>query len=228
MRLDPRTKLLLILLANVLLFLRVNNRLQIPFVLLLLLAFWLAGQRRRCLIWSAVYALLWGIDLLLLPVAQGFLLSTLTFFAISLRLFFPSILAGLLALKTTTISAFVAALRRLKIPESLVIPCMVILRFFPTIWEDYRQIQSALSFRGFSASKQASCFRPVRKLEYVLVPLLMNSQKVSEDLAMAALTKGLALPGKHSSLTELRLVIWDYAYMLLASLPLVCFVWGVR
>ena len=37
------------------------------------------------------------------------------------------------------------------VPEAVVIPCVVVIRFFPTIAEDYRQIRNAMALRGISS-----------------------------------------------------------------------------
>ena len=67
----------------------------------------------------------------------------------------------------------------------------------------------------------ALLLHPMQSLEYVLMPLLMNSNNVAQDLSAAALTKGIGLPGRHTCMTELRLTVWDFLYPALCTLPLV-------
>ena len=45
----------------------------------------------------------------------------------------PCFITGAYAFSTTRVSEFVCALRRMRVPESVAIPCMVVIRFFPTI-----------------------------------------------------------------------------------------------
>ena len=52
---------------------------------------------------------------------------------------------------TTSASAFICAMRRMRVPEAVVIPCVVVIRFFPTIAEDYRQIRNAMALRGIAS-----------------------------------------------------------------------------
>ena len=111
-------------------------------------------------------------------------------------------------------------MRRMHLPESIIIPCAVVVRFFPTVGEDYRHIRAAMALRGIAAGRGALLRHPVQSLEYILMPLLMNSNNVAQDLSAAALTKGIGLPGQHTCMTELRLTAWDFLYPALCTLPL--------
>lgn len=68
---------------------------------------------------------------------------------------------------------------------------------------------------------------PAQSLEYILIPLLMNGTNVSQDLSVAALTKGIGLPGQHTCMTEIRMAAWDYGYMLICAMPLALFMGGI-
>ena len=73
---------------------------------------------------------------------------------------------------------------------------------------------------NLTAGRGALLRHPVQSLEYILMPLLMNSNNVAQDLSAAALTKGIGLPGRHTCMTELRLTAWDFLYPALCTLPL--------
>ena len=75
---------------------------------------------------------------------------------------------------------------------------------------------------NLTAGRGALLRHPVQSLEYILMPLLMNSNNVAQDLSAAALTKGIGLPGRHTCMTELRLTAWDFLYPALCTLPLLC------
>ena len=61
----------------------------------------------------------------------------------------------------------------------------------------------------------------------IMMPLLMNSNNVAQDLSVAAMTKGLSLPGKHTSMVELKMTIKDWNCMLTCTLPFVLYFGGV-
>ena len=94
---------------------------------------------------------------------------------VGIRMMMPCLIAGIYAFTTTTASQFVCALRRMRIPETIVIPCVVCIRFFPTIHDDYHQIRDAMALRGIAQGTFALLRHPAQSLEYILMPLLMNA-----------------------------------------------------
>ena len=144
-----------------------------------------------------------------------------------MRMLMPSMIAGAYAIKTTVASELIAALKKWHAPNWLLIPIAVIVRFFPTVNQDYKHIRKAMAFRGIGTSLWDLVKHPVSTLEYILIPLLMNSTQVSEDLTISALTKGLSLPGKHTSIMDIKMSIYDWTYLLIAALPIVLYMGGI-
>ena len=238
-RMDPCAKLYLLLLANLLLLFHVGTAAEAATTALCLLLFFLYTQGGKpmlaalghvaqrgfvvCLVvWAALYFGLLAVDIFVVPRAgEGVLLNLLSLVSVGARMMLPCIITGAYAFSTTTIGELTAALRRMHVPESVIIPCAVVVRFFPTVGEDYRQIRAAMALRGIAEGRGALLLHPMQSLEYVLMPLLMNSNNVAQDLSAAALTKGIGLPGRHTCMTELRLTVWDFLYPALCTLPLV-------
>lgn len=225
--LDPRTKLYLLLLSNLMLLFHVGLAVEAAMVALFLLPLAVAGRMRKFARLAATYAVLVAVDLWLVPVAEGPLASFVAMLGGTLRMMFPVLAAGAYAFGTTTVGEFVCALRRMHVSESVIVPCMVVIRFFPTIAEDYRQIRAAMALRGIAEGRAALLLHPAQSLEYVLMPLLMNANNVAQDLSVAALTKGIGLPGEHSSMTEIRMRPVDWAYMAACTLPIAAWVGGL-
>ena len=126
--------------------------------------------------------------------------------AVGVTMMLPCFITGAYAFSTTRVSEFVCALRRMRVPESAAIPCLVVIRFFPTIGRDYRRTRDAMALRGLASGRLALLRYPAQSLEFVLVPLLMNTTIVSRDLSVAALTKGLGRFGRHTCITEIHSV----------------------
>ncbi|MDO5424620.1 MAG: energy-coupling factor transporter transmembrane component T [Eubacteriales bacterium] len=223
MKMDPRAKLFLLLLANLMLFFHVDTRTEAVMAALFLLPLFFSGKIRTGLRFACVYVALLTIDIFVIPAASGILLNLLSMVSVGIRMLLPCMITGAYAFTTTTVGEFVCALRRMHVPESVIIPCMVVIRFFPTIREDYRQIRNAMAFRGIAEGKAAFLRHPAQSLEYILIPLLMNGNNVSQDLSVAALTKGIGLSGKHTCVTEIHMTIGDYVYMAVCTLPLAVF-----
>ena len=137
MALDPRTKLYLVALAN---------------LLLLLLPLLGAGRWAAAVRFGCIYVLLlvgtWASTL----DDGGSWLHMLGLLCVGIRMMMPCLIAGIYAFTTTTASQFVCALRRMRIPETIVIPCVVCIRFFPTIHDDYHQIRDAMALRPAPSS----------------------------------------------------------------------------
>lgn len=222
-RFDPRMKLYLLLLANLLLFFHVNTTTEACMTFLFILPFFLSGYIRMGIRFGILYGILLAMDSFLIPVASGFWLNLLSLLSVGIRMMLPCFISGAYAFATTTPGELISALRKMRIPESIIITTAVVIRFFPTVMEDYRQIRSAMALRGISVGLR----HPARSLEYVLIPLLMNENTVAQDLSVAALTKGIGIKGKHTCLTENRIRIYDCFYMLLCTCPLLLYLWRI-
>lgn len=226
-RLDPRAKLYLLLLGNLTLFLHISLTAEIILAGFYLSLFFLAGKTKSGLQMGLIYGILVSIDLWVIPIADGILLNVLSLLSVGIRMMLPCIISGAYAFSTTTVGEMVCGLRKLKVPESIIIPSVTVIRFFPTISEDYRQIRNAMALRGIAVGKLALLRQPMQSLEYILIPLLMNSNNVAQDLSIAALTKGIGLPGEHTSMVELKMTALDWGYMVICTLPFVGFLGGV-
>lgn len=131
-RMDPRAKLYLLLLANLLLLFHVGTAAEAATTALCLLLFFLSGKIGMGLRLSALYFGLLAVDIFVVPRAgEGVLLNLLSLVSVGVRMMLPCIITGAYAFSTTTIGELTAALRRMHVPESVIIPCAVVVRFFP-------------------------------------------------------------------------------------------------
>ena len=227
LRLDPRTKLFLLLLSNLTLFFHVSLWAEIILVTMLLLLFFLSGKYKSGLRMSLIYATMVSVDLFVIPYAEGVFINFIAMLTVGIRMMLPCVISGAYAFSTTTVGEMVCGLRKIKVPECIIVPSVTVIRFFPTIAEDYRQIRNAMAFRGIASGTLALLRHPVQSLDYIMMPLLMNSNNVAQDLSVAAMTKGLSLPGKHTSMVELKMTIKDWNCMLMCTLPFVLYFGGV-
>gem|GEM_PF-1727709 len=143
--LDPRAKLYLLLVANLMLFFHVGLATQIVMVVLA------AARWRTALNFGVTYAVLTALGMLD-PDALGLpWLHVVSALAVGVTMMLPCFITGAYTFTTTSASAFICAMRRMRVPEAVVIPCVVVIRFFPTIAEDYRQIRNAMALRGIAS-----------------------------------------------------------------------------
>lgn len=227
MILDPRTKLYLLLISNFLLFFHVDLITEVIIMAFLILLFFLSKQNKIGFKFLISYVILLILDFTLVGNVQGILLTWVSVLAVTIRMIYPCIVSGSYAFKTTSISEFVCALRKMKVSENIIIPCMVVIRFFPTIFEDYQQIKNAMALRGISNGPLSFLKHPLESLEHIMIPLLMNSNNVAEDLTCAALTKGLSITSEHTSITTLHFGKKDILSMCIVTLPLLLDIVGI-
>ncbi|MFB9275505.1 energy-coupling factor transporter transmembrane component T [Cohnella cellulosilytica] len=144
------------------------------------------------------------------------LLTFVTFFAfLGLRLL-PVLMAAS-ALGRTPSGQFIAALRTFRIPMGVLIAVAVGSRFLPVIRTEYEAIQLSARLRGLSLASPRNWLRPLRTFEYAIVPLLMRSLKISDELAASATTKGIDYPGRKTSLYPIAWRLQDVAILALAA-----------
>lgn len=221
--LDPRCKLYLLLISNFLLFFHVDLITECIIMTLLVILMFLSRKKGSAIKLCITYIALVLWNQFVVVEFDNIFITWISMLAVTIRMMYPCIASGIYAFTTTTVSEFVCALRKMHVPKSIIIPCMVVIRFFPTIKEDYTQIRNAMILRD-----NGSLIRhPSKSLEYVLIPLLMNSNSVAEDLTYAALTKGLSNKGTHTCYYEIHFGKMELFVMFLFTLPLALNIGGI-
>lgn len=226
--LDPRTKLLLLVLAAFYIGMQLSGPVEIFLIILYLLPLFVAHLYKLGTIFLGIYIMQLLVAFYILPnITHSFLIFILSFIAYGFRILLPSIIIGAYAMKTTAVNEWIAAFKKIHMPNWLLIPFAVMARFFPTIREDYKNIRKAMAFRGIGTSFFDLIKHPMQTLEFILIPLLMNATQVAEDLTVSSLTKGLSLPGKHTTIVELKMQIFDWVLLGLSVLPMVLHLGGI-
>ncbi|MDO4800141.1 MAG: energy-coupling factor transporter transmembrane component T [Bacillota bacterium] len=127
--------------------------------------------------------------------------------------FFPSLFAGAFLIATSDVSSILAVMNKLRFPNAISIPFAVMFRFFPTYREERKNIKLAMKMRGITWR------HPLKYLEYVMVPLLISSSNIADDISKSAETKCIADPGPKTKYTVVRMGTADYLYLLSVLLP---------
>lgn len=228
--LDPRTKLALLI--TIALFVLSGGGgtaskqfapvlAAVPFVLLLTERAW-----KSSLTYFILYVGSYLLQVLALPHLTGianFLVVAICGFFIR---FVPGIMMGYITVRTTTVSEFVAAMKKLHLPDQVIIPMSVIFRFFPTVIEEYNAIGDAMKMRGIRlGGGKASAI-----LEYRIVPMIMCSVKIGEELSAAALTRGLGGPVKRTNICRIGFHVQDIIFLFLCviafAIPIITMIIG--
>jgi energy-coupling factor transport system permease protein len=147
------------------------------------------------------------------PLVWGFCLFFLKFMPMLSMAFF-------LAASLNT-SRFLRSLEGLKAPAGLVLPVGVCLRFMPSVASECRQVAYAMRMRGIGLRPASLLRRPFETLGYLMVPLLIRSLAVGEELARAAVARGIEAPGPKTSYYDTRFKLGDGLVLLAWSAALV-------
>lgn len=214
LKIDPRTKLLLMIIVNITIF--GCHNIYIMFVMAAIPISLLFLSRKikggvYCAIIFIVAALL---NTYLVPITHGIINIFLVMISGMLYRMMPGFIMGYYMVTTTTVSEFIASMEAMNITEKIIIPLSVIFRFFPTIVEEAVAIGDAMGMRGvgiFSGGLK----KPLSLLEYWIVPLLMSTVKIGDELSAASLTRGLGNPTKRTNVCSIGFGIGDIVLSLI-------------
>lgn len=202
---DPRSKLLILLLCILSAMLAPSLTYELGLVGLIALFGLANGKERAALYGFLFYGLVYLFTLWTLASMTG---VWRTMFIAFLGLFHKVYPCGFLAsilVSTTKVSEFLSAMNRLHAPKNLVIPLAVMMRYLPTIREDWHYIKDAMKTRGISPSIKNLLTQPLATLECLYVPLMMAASKAADELSIAAITRGIENPVSRTCLIQIGL-----------------------
>ena len=225
--LDPRTKLLLVLVEAVLVLATAGGErlywFRILFTVLPFLLLLTEGKYKSCITGGIVLGITLFLQFAIFPNAQGVLAMILLIVISVITRFLPAYLIGAYVIQTTRVSEFKAAMEKMHMPDELTIPMCVMFRFFPTVREESAAIQAAMKMRGIRmGGRKAS-----EMLEYRLVPMISCSAKIGEELSAAALTRGLGKSRKRTNICRIGFGIYDYLIFALVLATCAYWIMGV-
>jgi len=223
-KLDPRTKFILVIMTALVVLSRLGGEelyvfqmilTVIPYVLLL------AEQEYSYCVKSLIGMAISYCILLIPRVCDNMMIgaTAIVVGGIFSRMI-PTITIGYYVIKTTKVSEFVAGMEKMHVSEKIIIPMTVVFRFLPTIKEELQSIGDAMDMRGigFGGNKASEM------LEYRMIPMLISSVRIGEDLSAAAITRGLASGTKRTNICKIGFGFLDYTLFVLFLVIIVRFV----
>ncbi|HFR3425600.1 TPA: energy-coupling factor transporter transmembrane component T [Streptococcus suis] len=208
MKLDARTKIILVIFASITYGLRLTILENAVLVLGFSLLFWFSQKKKMAVIGVLFYTGFWLLSYI------SFLPAWLAHVLVVLTYTWPPLLAGHFLLMTTSSYELVHGLRKWRLPEAFLLTLGVMFRFLPAIKEDARTIRSSLKVRGIFLGRLDVVCHPIQYLEYFLVPLMMSLLRTAQELTVASLTKGLALSGKPTEYLQSSWNLLDWSLCL--------------
>ena len=221
LRLDPRTKLCLILLCVLCAMSAPNLSFQFALTALIALLAALSGKWRYALRGVLVYAGICAITAWCMGAVTGtWRTMFVAFLGLVHKVYACGMLAGLV-ISTTRVGEFLSAMARLRVPKKLTIPIAVMLRYLPTIREDWRFIKDAMRLRDVSPTLLGFLKAPAMTVSCIYVPLLTAASKAADELSIAYVTRGIENPKPRTCLVAIRMRAADVLAMLLFAAVLV-------
>lgn len=105
------------------------------------------------------------------------------------------------AIMRTQPGEITSVLQKAGISHKVSLMVVVAFRFMPTLMSEVREIRNNMGNRGMT-SPSHMLRHPVRTVEYSLVPLLLRSLDIADELTVSAITRGAESPARRYSYFE--------------------------
>ena len=184
LKFDPRTELLLLVLANVVAFTQHSLRVEVTWVALLLLLIIVCGCKKAAGRLASVFGSCLFLQYCIFPIGPKILSSSFTILVSYARRAFPCLIVGTLIIQKTPVKELMVALRKWHMPQGLLIPLSITIRYFPALKEEVGYIRDAMKLRSIHG---------IQKIECLLVPVMISATTTAEELSAAAVTRGMRL-----------------------------------
>ena len=225
MRLDPRTKLFMVFVVSLIVMMSATTpflwaiRLSItliPIILMILEKKYSSALKFLLAYASALVLMFYFLS----EKSEGLIASLLIGYCGIVVQFMPAIITAWYVVRTTKIGEFMSCMQKMHVPDGIAVSLAVVMRFFPTIKEEYSSINDAMRMRGVMLGGG----NVLRMFEFRMIPLLFSCVNIGEELSAAAITRGLGGETKRSSIIELKLGLADYLLMAFLTASTVIFV----
>ena len=110
----------------------------------------------------------------------------------------------------------IASLDRLRVPRAATISLTVLFRFMPTVSMEYAAIRQAQRYREIGTSVKDVFLKLPQLFEYTIVPLLIRTTKIADELTASAEVRGMKLDGEYNPYYEVKMRSFDWFAFLLA------------
>lgn len=196
---DLRTKLILLIGANILIFLGFDWIYQSLITLFFLVIIISDGYKKSAIRYILFFVISVVLEKSLAYFNMNFLLNLILFILAIGRKFLPCIIVGKWILNSTSVSSAVATLQKLKLSKDSLIMISVIFRCLPTIKDEWSHINMAMKTRGINFNLINLIRKPTLIMEYFFVPLFVSVIEIGDELSQSAIIRGLDAPVKKTS-----------------------------
>ena len=216
---NPLTKIVAFLVANILILGVKTYKTEIIFCMLILLLGINGKLYKLSCKYMFFYAALILVDFFLKR-NTNVIISAIVIIARIIRMFFPIVFASHILINSTSTGEFIASFNKIKLPTAFTVTFSVMMRFIPTVKEEINGIKQAMSYRGLCINLKSIICHPILMIEHILVPLLISSANVMDELAAASMCRGLDTDVHRTSIYTVKFRPQDFAFIALLFLVL--------
>ncbi|ABS34257.1 energy-coupling factor transporter transmembrane component T [Clostridium botulinum] len=210
LKIDPRTKIILMILGNVAIFLAFSIQIKISLIIFYLIFGFLCGAYKSPIKISLGYFGLILVEYLGGKYLSGTLALMIVTFSQFVKMILPCALLASIMISTTKVSEFMGALNKMRVSKKVIIPLTVMIRYFPVVFEDWKNIKDSMRMRDVSPTFLGFLKNPSDTIECIYVPMLMSASKVSDELSAAAITRGIENPNPRTCMVKMKMKFCDY------------------
>lgn len=223
-KLDPRTKLYMVFVVSTIVMMSATTPFlwgvrilatMVPIALLIAEKRYASALRFFALYAGALFLTFYFLS----SESTGLVRSLVTGYCGIVAQFSPAFITAWYVIHSTKIDEFMSAMQKMHVPDGVTISLAVVMRFFPTIKEEYGSIRDAMKMRGISFAGGNA----LKMVEYRMIPLLFSCVSIGDELSAAAITRGLGGKIKRSSVVELKLGVLDYVLIFLFTCATIVF-----
>ena len=196
---DLRTKLILLIGANILIFLGFGLIYQSLISIFFLAIIISDGYKKSAIKYILFFVISVVLEKKLAYLNINFLMNLILFLLAIGRKFLPCIIVGKWILNSTSVSSAVATLQKLKLSKDSLIMISVIFRCLPTIKDEWSHINMAMKTRGINFNLINLIRKPTLIMEYFYVPLFVSVIEIGDELSQSAILRGLDAPVNKTS-----------------------------
>ncbi len=208
--LDPRMKLLIMLACTVCTFLSADRYALMLNYALILVLFFAAGLFRKGVKVFIYVAVLLLLDFVSPYIANEQLRNIAGALLYFVQRFSAIIIMAIWVAGKTRIGDFITAMENMHAPKGITITLAVAFRYIPTVKQEFYYIKNTMKLRGIGITPKNIVLRPLKTIEYAIVPLIIRYFTIADELSASAMTRGLDLETKRVSYREIKLKAGDY------------------
>ena len=223
--LDPRTVLGIVFIF-ITLGLAINKPLSSHILLLICNIYLITSKAyRECVLYSVIYIIISGFMFYIYHIPNTTLALTIVSISYFVQKFVIAVMMIEFLKRKTSMPYVISAMQTMKFPNAVAIPFIVILRYMPTLREDYGYLKDSLKIRGIRTSGIEFFIHPIRSLEFMIVPILFRSIRVAEELSTSVLLRGIENYKNRTNIYPLKFTKIDagYALFTVIAVSMLCY-----